>query len=282
MIKVEKPIDKVNDVLDSCTTNMHNNIKNNFLKDRIIECKDQIVQYTQEFEVRVKQNSIYELKEHIRVGANVEKDEIIKIYDQNLVKSKLGRIYYDKLLAAAPRGICPLCNKRYCTTLDHYLPKSKFPMLAISPINLVPSCSDCNKDKLDESSNNKETQPIHPYFEDIDKEEWLFATIEPDERILVKYYVKRPDAWDEILYKRVCNHMKILGLYTLYSKSAGVEMTDIKIYLNQTYESSGVEGVKKFIENMLVSFTVSNKNSWKIAMYREMCNNKWFLNTWII
>jgi len=39
MIKVEKPIDKVNDVLDSCTTNMHNNIKNNFLKDRIIECK---------------------------------------------------------------------------------------------------------------------------------------------------------------------------------------------------------------------------------------------------
>ena len=282
MIKIEKPIDKVEDVLASCTSNMHNNKKNNFLKDRVLQNKDIIEQYTQDFENKVIQNKVYELEEHTKVGTNINKDEMVKIYEQGMVGSKLGRIHYNELLALAPRGICPLCNKRDSTTLDHYLPKSKFPTLAISSINLVPSCSDCNKDKLAESSNSKETQPIHPYFDNIDNEEWLFATIEQDEKILVNYYVKKPETWDEILYKRVCNHMKILGLNSLYGKTASSEMADMKFFFNQTWKISGVEGVKKIIENLLESFKVNNKNSWKIALYREMYNNSWFLNTWIV
>lgn len=282
MVKIEKPIDEVEEVLTSCTSNMHNNDKNNFLKDRVLQNKDRIIQYTQEFENKVQQNKVHELKEHTKVGANVDKDEMVKIYEQGMVASKLGRIYYDKILSLAPRGICPLCNKRDSSTLDHYLPKAKFPTLAISPINLVPACSDCNKDKLTESSNSMETQPIHPYFDNIDSEEWLFAIIVQDEKIMVNYYVKRPESWDEILYKRVCNHMEVLKLNSLYGKAAGSEIVDMKFFFNQTWAASGVEGVKKIIENMLASFSVNNKNSWKIALYREMYNNEWFLNTFIV
>lgn len=32
MIKIEKPMDEVEEVLASCTSNMHNNKKNNFFK----------------------------------------------------------------------------------------------------------------------------------------------------------------------------------------------------------------------------------------------------------
>ncbi|CUU46940.1 HNH endonuclease [Clostridium beijerinckii] len=282
MIKIEKPMDEVEEVLASCTSNMHNNKKNNFLKDRVLQNKDIIIKYTQEFENKVIQNKVYELKEHTKVGENVDKEEMIKIYENGMVGSKLGRIYYDKILALAPRGICPLCNKRVSNTLDHYLPKAKFPTLAISPINLVPACSDCNKDKLAESSSSMETQPIHPYFDNIDNEEWLFATIEQDEKIMVNYYVKKPESWDEILYKRVCNHMEILGLNSLYGKSAGLEMADMRFFFNQTYNVNGVEGVKKIIRSMITSFSVNNKNSWRIALYREMYNNEWFLNKFIV
>lgn len=57
--------------------------------------------------------------------------------------------------------VCPYCNRQYITLyesyngktradLDHFLPKSKYPYLALSFYNLVPSCKICNSSlKLD-------------------------------------------------------------------------------------------------------------------------------------
>ena len=39
---------------------------------------------------------------------------------------------------------CPFCGIGTVSTLDHYLPKSKYPALAITPKNMIPACRDCN------------------------------------------------------------------------------------------------------------------------------------------
>lgn len=50
-------------------------------------------------------------------------------------------------------GTCPYCNRSYSYTvkdgsikpeLDHFFPKSKYPFLAVSYYNLIPSCPTCN------------------------------------------------------------------------------------------------------------------------------------------
>ena len=74
--------------------------------------------------------------------------------------------------------VCPYCNQFYTHTVrlpqkrnvvrpqfDHYLPKSEYPLLALSFYNLVPSCPQCNHLKGD-----KEECIFHPYFEGIEKE----------------------------------------------------------------------------------------------------------------
>lgn len=81
--------------------------------------------------------------------------------------------------------VCPYCNRMYTTTLfgeekirpdfDHFYPKSKYPYLAVSLFNLIPSCSMCNKRKGDkaeviyESEENKNLSIIYPYDESFDE-----------------------------------------------------------------------------------------------------------------
>src|SRR5262245_19880217 len=75
--------------------------------------------------------------------------EMVAVYDNRLVKKTApGRRIYDKIFTSAPNDKCPLCGHRNVKTLDHYLPKALFPALTVTPINLIPACSDCNKAKL--------------------------------------------------------------------------------------------------------------------------------------
>ena len=58
---------------------------------------------------------------------------------------------------------CPICDCSFAysqVTLDHILPKSKFPFLSITPINLVPTCYNCNMRKND----GIPSKVLNPYF----------------------------------------------------------------------------------------------------------------------
>ena len=86
--------------------------------------------------------------------------------------------WWDAYKLAEKLGIdvCPYCNQFYTHTVrlpqkrnvvrpqfDHYLPKSKYPLLALSFYNLIPSCPQCNHLKQD-----KIGMVIHPYFDSIE------------------------------------------------------------------------------------------------------------------
>ncbi|ELB2166853.1 hypothetical protein QNZ92_003473 [Vibrio parahaemolyticus] len=67
---------------------------------------------------------------------------------------------YQLCKSVAPR-ICPYCNRNYTPViyspdtnfcrpeLDHFIPKSLYPMFAVSFYNLIPSCHSCNHNKQD-------------------------------------------------------------------------------------------------------------------------------------
>ncbi|TGA97710.1 hypothetical protein E4665_11460 [Sporolactobacillus shoreae] len=72
----------------------------------------------------------------------------MKVYTQKMVpKSQLGRPYYDLFLSLPPNEKCPYCGQKKVSTLDHFLPKSVYTPLIVTPTNLVPSCKDCNTEK---------------------------------------------------------------------------------------------------------------------------------------
>jgi len=74
---------------------------------------------------------------------------------------------------------CTYCNHTMVQALDHFLPESVFKGLAVNPINLVPSCDNCNEIKLayKPSRLRQNSVLIHPYFDNIMNYDWLRVKI---------------------------------------------------------------------------------------------------------
>ena len=108
------------------------------------------------------------------------KDKRTKLYDdiQTLfVKHGFEHRHFpkDKLVEATETNVCPYCNRVFVQNitlanggsmkgqLDHFLPKEKFPYLAISKYNLVPSCPFCNSVTLKGSTDPRMEHMVSPY-----------------------------------------------------------------------------------------------------------------------
>lgn len=84
-----------------------------------------------------------------------------------------NRKVVSEILHEMKMPVCPYCNRLYITALrkkkvrpqlDHFFPKSKYPYLALSLYNLIPSCSVCNQAKSDLDSRRKPL--LYPYEEE--------------------------------------------------------------------------------------------------------------------
>lgn len=78
-----------------------------------------------------------------------------KNYIETTLYTKMSQDALNILFDNLNVGVCPYCNRNYVISnekirtceLDHFIPKSKYPIFASSFYNLIPSCSYCNKRK---------------------------------------------------------------------------------------------------------------------------------------
>lgn len=146
--------------------------------------------------------------------------------------SKHSKIYI--FLQALGVDVCPYCNRQYITTvgsgerrtrpqLDHFKNKNKYPFLALSINNLVPSCGVCNLMK-----HENDLQILYPY-EDEMGDLFIFSTDSPEKRItsiltgaacapedfIVKLEKKDP-AENSLIADRAANSISEFALRDLY------------------------------------------------------------------
>ncbi|WP_455291660.1 HNH endonuclease [Vibrio parahaemolyticus] len=161
------------------------------------------------------------------VVGKLKKSDLIKLYGSYVVgKKKPARAVYDALMLAADEK-CPFCGGiGRPRNLDHYLPKAHFPQFSIVPVNLVPSCRDCNMDgKGEDFATAEAEQVIQPYLDDdrFFDEQWLFASYQvggADEPGVIEYFVSPPENWDGTHKQRVHKHFEDFELALRFSKEA--------------------------------------------------------------
>jgi hypothetical protein len=214
-----------------------------------------------------------------KVG-RVTKKEMEDVYTKRMVKKNgPGRAIYDKLMSSPRHGQCPLCGQRMVSTLDHYLPKAYYPALVVTPINLIPSCSDCNRAKLDDVAATAEEQTLHPYFDSVESDVWLFATIRESIPAFATFSVRTSARWTTLKDKRVRHHFKVLKLAALYASHAAVEMRAIQQRLAQLLIAGGPTEVKKHLQSEAQSRCNVRKNSWVGALYTALAGSDWYCKT---
>lgn len=146
---------------------------------------------------------------------------------------------------------CPYCNAALTVVtekergvynarfqLDHYFPKSRYPLLSISFFNLIPSCNNCNQSKSSKPpALNKD---FHLYTEENTKE--LFEFEIPKHNV-VKYILSRKQEDIEIIFKS--------GL------DGNIKNTD---HYNDSFNIKGIYATQKDVaEELLLKYIAYNK-----------------------
>lgn len=212
------------------------------------------------------------------VGEWVAGAEMETLYTQTLSRQEsTARPYYDAMRGSAPNNICPYCGQRTVSTLDHYLPKSIHPALAVTPINLVPACSECNKVKLDFQPPTAKDQILHPYFDDVSAEVWLNASVQDVAgRPVLEFFAAPPKAWPVELANRLDTHLRRLKLPALYASHAAEELVNNREALQKLRNAGGPNGVRLHCLEQEQSLRSVHRNNWQAAYYRALAISDWF------
>ena len=105
--------------------------------------------------------------------SEAEKEAIVKVFNYEYLSGRYHAELAD-FVQMLGVDVCPYCGRAFTTTVkqrsggfirtsqvDHYIPKSQRPWLALSIWNLVPSCGACNHRKKD-----NDDCVLYPYVED--------------------------------------------------------------------------------------------------------------------
>ena len=275
MFAISKPELNVDSIFEACVKSIQDPLK----RDRISKIKLYIRGCHKVYDVYAAYSLLYQLNDdHSTNSACVaSKDELVKLYEQQMVKNKAGRKNYDLLLSRAPNGICPFCGFAQATTLDHYMPKRKLPSFSIIPINLIPSCSDCNTGKNEDVAGTIQEQIIHPYYDHLlFNEQWLFATVNETKPASLTFYTTPPVHWEHNSISRINSHFRDFELARRFSVQVADEISILRHELDYDFEISQENGVKRALEKKHSACARVYKNWWKTAMYQALASSDWY------
>lgn len=229
-------------------------------------CRDTVIAISKVYRENMPDNITVVME---AAGKTIECSAVAGAYkDKFAKKGSPGREYYDHILYEGLRhgdGFCPICEIGRPSELDHYLPKSSFPALAVTPSNLVPICSECNKitRKGAYSPNTQEESLYHPYFEEPPTRIWLIAEIIFGQGPCVVYGVEPLDP----ICHRLERMMTVYGLGERYGVRA-VELLCSKRAMHiEMLDLGGIDELKLELSSLSKSARAYRLNGWDAALW---------------
>jgi hypothetical protein len=273
MRKVKRPTQSTLETYRTCIRG----VTNADLKTRLERVEVTVMCESGLYETAATEGRLHTLARSKSVDGLVTVEEMSKLYDGRFSRrGSAGRKIYDALLNAAPNERCPLCGQGVVSTLDHYLPQSRYPCLTITPSNLIPACFDCNKKKLNRFPATEDEATLNPYFDDVERDPWLGAEVLEGQPVAVRFFVRRVSYWGELMQARVERHFETLKLAALYSSNAADELQNLRLDLWRIFQSGGSEGVRNELRDKAESRAEAHVNSWQTATYQALAKSDWY------
>ncbi|PKN40500.1 MAG: endonuclease [Deltaproteobacteria bacterium HGW-Deltaproteobacteria-18] len=282
MLKLNHPTFDYVETINRCCSGITGNPD---FRGKVISSSDILISEAENYERLAPTGSLYTIQptpktidENQIVIGNMSRSDLLKLYSTYFVdQDKPARPIYDIIMASAKEK-CPFCGGiGRPKNLDHYLPKAHFPQFSIFPLNLIPSCRDCNMDgKGHTFATCEEEHILHPYLDDdrFFHEQWLHARhiIDTDDCDAMEFYVNPPDAWTPSQKRRAMTHFVSFDLGFRYSLEAA---SRLGIYLRQiedlTLLSLDIETAKNVILQPVID-SAPFINHWERVMCISLIN----------
>ena len=292
MKRIVAPTCSVSDLFDECVQGM----SNAGLRDRLNAQKKLFEASNLEYATHSGSQTWCHLPkaahahpEQIIFG-DLRKDELVDLYTTGMVRSRgAARKVYDqiKLLAL---GECPYCggcgefvdedegeDEDGIGTLDHFLPKARFPAFSILPANLVPACGVCNKGMGSSFPTDPNHQPLHPYFDapHFFDEKWTTATISEEDPVTVSFGVNAPVMWDEKDKQRVLQHFKDCKLSQRYRAKVTFDLSSLVEQRKNSHRNLPPVEFRAILRDVADN-TALPINGWRRTLYHSLAESGWF------
>ncbi|HEL1004604.1 TPA: hypothetical protein TVB72_001370 [Streptococcus equi subsp. zooepidemicus] len=233
------------------------------------ECKDKIFLFEQFYMSLASTGDLdLLLPEACSVSEHIGYEEMKYLYEERLRKTFNDSLYlWLKTNEKHNFYKCSYCERGDVSELDHLLPQSQFPVFAVTPLNLIPSCHECNHNKLDDMA-----IVINPYFEDTTEDNWLVCKIDKiHDDYVAKYQLDfSKTGYSLKLQSKIINtysmgRNSILDRYSIWGNN---RLAD-KIALWKTVLSDyGIDRFAEMLEAEISSMKTCSINSYEISLYR--------------
>lgn len=243
MRKIDRPSYKIRDVLEI----LRNEVGN--FNETIGQNFDIITDSFSEYEEAYEKN--YENLSDLSVDTKNIPNGVLEDIKEYYCNYYVGKPLYSIRLEMEKnvKMRCPICDCPFAysqVTLDHILPKSKFPLYAITPINLVPTCHNCNMRK----GKSVPSKVLHPYFHGFMTFEYLTISIKVNEEnpcesiIEVEFADSTKENCEDI--KKNIDLYKLRQKYTDLSNIVFLKLMDeYKQVINVVENVYSINGLKK-------------------------------------
>ena len=273
MWSVERPRFDAEETYTLCISN----VQDDDLKERLVDITADIAEVAADYAERAENAELYLIPQTNGVAGLVTTNEMVAVYDGRMVgKRGPGRSVYNALKLLPSHGICPFCDHGLVSTLDHILPKSLFPALAVTPDNLVGACKDCNNAKQAAAPTCAEDTALHPYFDDVSDERWLGARIVESDVAAVVFHIIPVDAWSEELNARISNQFQTLFLGPLFASQAAREISGQRKDMIRIFDACGENGVREELQHKSETWEACRLNCWQAVAFRTLSENDWY------
>lgn len=149
------------------------------IKRRLISINQMIYLEYENFNDKFESNTLHHLKPNISFNDYNNNLQTLYKYTSYPIQ-KLRKA----IQASNPDTIsstCQNCTVDTLNSMDHILPKSKYPEFIVHPRNLIPSCTTCNSIKNNLIAEGDYQPLLNLYIDILPKEQYLFAIISLDE-----------------------------------------------------------------------------------------------------
>lgn len=252
--------------------------KDELIRNKLQSIDAAVTQRYVDFENAVDTNTIILLPENTTLQKM--EDELRSCY----TKTKGLDNIIELIQSAQPKQLlekCPYCGITLPNTLDHYLPASKFPELAVHGLNLVPCCSTCNEKKGNKWKDGKQRLFIHYYSDSIPVSQYLFATLitTPNGSSLgAKFSITPPSKVPVNDWEIIQNHYEKLHLIDRYSQFANDEISTA-LGACVDHLSDGGNSSEQFLNKMAARLeSIFGNNHWRAVLYKSLATSQHFTN----
>lgn len=181
---------------------------------------------------------------------------------------------------------CQYCGVSPPETYDHYLPKIDYPEFSVHLRNLIPCCSDCNRDRGARWKNEQEERIYVHLYDDLIEEdmEVLFADIDMTHVPRATFRLKMGQARIRLFYQLLERHITGLKLLEKYARSAPGCLSEHHLSLHAKRKWLNQATITEILkEQFSQERDLYGVHHWKVALLRAVIQTPqfvdWALNT---